>query len=65
MPKIYDSQIPAWNTIMTALDILNDVKKLDILLENISDEERQDLYDHPLLNDENGKFNEIGNQLLP
>jgi hypothetical protein len=65
MAKIYDSKIPAYNTLMTALDILNNIPKLETLIENISCEEVEALYNHPLFNDENGHGNEIMDQLLP
>ena len=45
----YDSPIPAFNTLASALDILKDVKKLEVLLANISDEERDFLYSHPVV----------------
>ena len=45
----YDSKIPAFNTLATALDLLKNVPKLEILLENLSQEERDFLYCHPVV----------------
>ena len=45
----YDSPIPAFNTLASALDLLKDVSKLEILLENLSIEEREFLYSHPVV----------------
>ena len=39
MVKTYNSQIPAYNTLMSALDLLADKERLETLLENISEEE--------------------------
>lgn len=45
----YDSKIPAFNTLANAFDLLLNTKKLDTLLVNISDEEREFLYNHPVM----------------
>ena len=45
----YDSPIPAFNTLASALDLLKDVNKLEKLLENISEEERDFLYSHSVV----------------
>ncbi|KKK45913.1 hypothetical protein LCGC14_1079590 [marine sediment metagenome] len=50
----YNSQIPAFNTLATAFDLLLNTKKLDVLLANISDEEREFLYNHPIMNEIEG-----------
>lgn len=50
----YDSKIPAFNTLARAFDLLADTKKLDALLENISEEERDFLYNHPIMNEIEG-----------
>ena len=45
----YDSPIPAFNTLASALDLLKDVDKIDVLLSNLSQEERDFLYSHPVV----------------
>ena len=45
----YDSSIPAFNTLASALDLLKDVNKLEILLSNLNEEERDFLYSHPVV----------------
>ncbi len=58
-----DSQIPAFTTIMNALDLLNDIPKLDVLLGNISEEETEHLYNHPIFDGKEGL--ELLNLVLP
>ena len=45
----YDSPIPAFNTLASALDLLKDVDKLEILLENLSEKEKDFLYSHSVV----------------
>lgn len=45
----YNSPIPAFNLLANAFDLLMNDDKLGTLLENISQEERDFLYSHPLL----------------
>ncbi len=47
--KPYDSKIPAFNLLANAFDLLANLPKLETLLMNISQEERNFLYSHPLL----------------
>ena len=48
MVKIYDSKIPAYNNLMHALDLLEKEDTVETMLENISDKEREALYNHPI-----------------
>lgn len=45
----YDSPIPAFNTLASALDLLKDVDKLEVLLTNLSEKEAEFLYSHPVV----------------
>lgn len=52
MPEIkkpYDSKIPAFNTLANAFDLLMKTNMIEELMENLSEEERNFLYSHPLL----------------
>jgi len=44
-----NSQIPAFNTLINAFDLIMDLDKLGTLLENLSEEELSILYYHPIL----------------
>ena len=46
--KPYNSRIPAFNLLANAFDLLLNKDKLDILLANLSDEEIDFLYEHPI-----------------
>ena len=45
----YDSPIPAFNTLTRALDLLKNIPQLEVLLENLSEKERDFLYSHPIV----------------
>ena len=47
----YDSSIPAFNTLASALDLLKEenMGKMEILLENLSEKEVNFLYSHPVV----------------
>ncbi len=44
-----NSPIPAYNSLINAFDLLMNDNKVDVLLENLSEEERTLLYNHPIL----------------
>lgn len=44
-----DSEIPAYNLLINAFDLLMDVEKLETLLANLSETERNIVYAHPIL----------------
>lgn len=52
--KPYDSKIPAFNVLANAFDLLMNTKKLDVLLENLSPEEINFLYNHPIMSEVEG-----------
>lgn len=47
----YNSSIPAFNTLASALDLLKseNMDNLEILLENLSEKEKNFLYSHPVV----------------
>ena len=47
--KPYDSKIPAFNLVANFFDLWCNQAKFDELIENISDEERDFLYNHPIM----------------
>ncbi len=49
--KPYDSKIPAFNLVANFFDLWANEKKWELFLENISDEERDFLYNHPITNE--------------
>ncbi len=50
MAQIYDSKIPAYNNLMHALDLLEKEETVETMLENLSEKERDALYNHPIFN---------------
>jgi len=44
-----ESQIPAYNLLLNALDLLQNSERLETLIGNLSEEESEVLYTHPLL----------------
>ena len=48
MVKTYNSKIPAYNNLMHALDLLENEDNVETMLYNLSDKEREALYDHPI-----------------
>lgn len=47
--KPYDSNIPAFNLLANAFDLLLNTEKIEVLVDNLSSEELDFLYSHPLL----------------
>jgi hypothetical protein len=47
--KPYNSKVPAFNLLANAFDLLLDAEKLEELLKNLTQDELDFLYQHPLL----------------
>ena len=45
----YNSPIPVFNTLASALNLLKNIDILEILMENLSEKERNFLYSHPVV----------------